>query len=116
MSYKNITIYTVLILLVFYGVQHSFGDTVFTLPALIQNGNTIIQRDTTATTSLNNLQLKATTTVGYVLTATTTAGNAVWYPAAAGGGSGTVTSVAMTVPTGLTISVSPITVSGTAAL
>jgi hypothetical protein len=46
----------------------------------------------------------------------TTGGNGVSTNLAAGGGSGTVTSVALTVPTGLSISGSPITTSGTLAI
>jgi hypothetical protein len=46
----------------------------------------------------------------------TTGGNGVSTNLAAGGGSGTVTSVALTVPTGLSVSGSPITTSGTLAI
>lgn len=50
--------------------------------------------------------------------ATATAGNLLfnWSTSAAGGGSGTVTSVAVTVPTGLSVSGSPITTTGTIAI
>ena len=46
----------------------------------------------------------------------TTGGNGASTNLAAGGGSGTVTSVALTVPTGLSVSGSPITTSGTLAI
>ena len=51
---------------------------------------------------------------GYVLTSDGS-GNAAW-EAVAGGGSGTVTSVGATVPTGFTVSGSPVTTSGTLAV
>jgi len=51
-----------------------------------------------------------------VLTASSTAPNGVSWETVAGGGGGTVTSVDMSVPTGLTISGNPITTSGTLAL
>lgn len=56
-------------------------------------------------------------TTGQVLSkASDTDYDVVWTTGGGGGGSGTVTSVAMTVPTGLTITGSPITTSGTLAV
>ena len=54
-------------------------------------------------------------TTGYVLSSTTD-GVRSWIPPATGGGGGTVTSVGLSVPTGLSISGSPITTSGTLAI
>jgi hypothetical protein len=53
---------------------------------------------------------------GWVLTYNSTSGLPEWAAAASGGGSGTVTSVGMSVPTGLSVSPSSITTSGTFAV
>jgi hypothetical protein len=55
-------------------------------------------------------------TSGYVWTSTDITGTGSWLPSSGGGGSGTVTSVAATVPAFLSISGSPITTSGTLAI
>jgi hypothetical protein len=70
----------------------------------------------TATNARINLLPTYTGNAGKVLAVNTGATDVEWITAGGGGGSGTVTSVAMSVPTFLSVSGSPITTSGTLAL
>lgn len=66
-------------------------------------------------TAVGGITVTGTPSTGQVLTATSSSA-ANWQTPAGGGGAGTVTSVAMTVPSFLSISGSPITTSGTLAV
>lgn len=70
----------------------------------------------TATADNTPARLAVGTTNGHVLTVDNTTATGLKWAAVAAGGSGTVTSVGMTVPTGLSVSGSPITTSGTLAV
>lgn len=103
------------------------------LPAGTTNGN-VFMWDGTAwviggnlNTAISNIKNSAGTTiatgannslkiVGSGGTTVTGSGDTITISSTTGGGSGTVTSVAMTVPTGLSVSGSPITSSGTLAV
>jgi hypothetical protein len=104
-------------------VQQGVANRPITLNA--SGGNVLIG---TTTDSIYKLDVNGTARVQGAITATLAnvpTANVVYYNsstglmtygAAPGGGGGTVTSVAMTVPTGLTVTGSPITGSGTLAL
>ena len=80
---------------------------------------TVADGGTGASTAANariNLLPTYTGNAGKVLAVNTGATDVEWITAGGGGGSGTVTSVAMSVPTFLSVSGSPITTSGTLAL
>lgn len=80
------------------------------------SGNiTIATGTSTATRGKIQLQDGSQGTSGQVWTSTDVSGSGHWAPAS-GGGSGTVTSVAMTTPAFLSVSGSPITASGTLGL
>lgn len=76
-----------------FGLAH--GETGSTLSPFYLSGNNIFQRDATWRTTLDKLRFNTSTTVGYVLTASTTAGDVYWAVGAGGpGGSGNFTATA----------------------
>lgn len=97
-------------------IKGSLGDFMQVNDGLYRTSANAILSDPLQTYRYGGTGLTSLGTSGQVLATKSTLDGMEWITVSGGGGSGTVTSVAATVPTGFAISGSPITTSGTLAI
>lgn len=108
-----------------YKIKIGDGTTAWTSLAYFASDSVLNKYDATVAPTANedsgdgysvgSVWIDVTADTPYILVDATVAA-AVWVDISGGGGGGTVTSVAQTVPTGLTVSGSPVTTTGTLAI